>query len=272
MAYLYDTSDKPEGYGGGGGGNFDNRSALLAHGHPHRRRQVEARARVGGIRGRRHVGGILTTAGRLLFTGDSGHLVAFDPADGKIAVEPANDLGGEQRAIDVDAGRQTVSDRGRRRYAVRAHAGGETMKVAVVLGLTAAAALAQDAGQRVFETTCGRCHGADGRGGEDGALDRGESRLVRQPAAHDSDPSGAAGARHAAHMVGDDELAGLIRYVRRLGREADRPPEQKLTGDELGWEDPGGHRRRRRVRRCAAADGGRQGPPAAPRRATDSAK
>ena len=27
-------------------------------------------------------GGVLTTAGRLLFTGDSGELVAFDPADG----------------------------------------------------------------------------------------------------------------------------------------------------------------------------------------------
>ena len=29
-------------------------------------------------------GGILTTAGHLLFTGDSGNLVAFDPANGKI--------------------------------------------------------------------------------------------------------------------------------------------------------------------------------------------
>ena len=28
-------------------------------------------------------GGILTTAGKLLFTGDSGELVAFDPATGK---------------------------------------------------------------------------------------------------------------------------------------------------------------------------------------------
>jgi alcohol dehydrogenase (cytochrome c) len=28
-------------------------------------------------------GGILTTAGGLLFTGDSGNLVAFDPANGK---------------------------------------------------------------------------------------------------------------------------------------------------------------------------------------------
>ncbi|HJZ95136.1 MAG TPA: PQQ-binding-like beta-propeller repeat protein, partial [Candidatus Solibacter sp.] len=29
-------------------------------------------------------GGILTTAGHLLFTGDSGEFVAFDPANGKL--------------------------------------------------------------------------------------------------------------------------------------------------------------------------------------------
>ena len=29
MAYLYDTSDKPEGYGGGGGGNFDRAPRFL---------------------------------------------------------------------------------------------------------------------------------------------------------------------------------------------------------------------------------------------------
>ena len=84
MAYLYDTSDKPEGYGGGGGGNFDSRSALLAHGRPHRRDQVEARAWQQGFGGGGMSGGILTTAGKLLFTGDSGDLVAFDPANGKI--------------------------------------------------------------------------------------------------------------------------------------------------------------------------------------------
>lgn len=87
MAYLYDTSDNPEGYGGGGGGGFDLRSALLAmdihtgnikwkHEHPQR----------GGFGGGGGglSGGILTTAGGLLFTGDSGNLVAFDPASGKI--------------------------------------------------------------------------------------------------------------------------------------------------------------------------------------------
>jgi alcohol dehydrogenase (cytochrome c) len=81
MAYLYDTSDKPEGYGGGGGGGFDSGSALWALDirtglakwkHEHQQ------GRGGGMSG-----GILTTAGRLLFTGDSGELVAFDPANGK---------------------------------------------------------------------------------------------------------------------------------------------------------------------------------------------
>ena len=84
MAYLYDTSDKPEGYGGGGGGKFDTRSALFAMDirtgkikwkHEHEQR---------GFGGGGMSGGMLTTAGGLLFTGDSGHLVAFDPANGKI--------------------------------------------------------------------------------------------------------------------------------------------------------------------------------------------
>ncbi len=83
MAYLYDTTDTPEGYGGGGGPTFDGRSALLAmdirtggirwkHEHPQ------------GLGGAAMSGGILTTAGGLLFTGDSGNLVAFDPLTGKI--------------------------------------------------------------------------------------------------------------------------------------------------------------------------------------------
>ncbi|MBS1858399.1 MAG: acido-empty-quinoprotein group A [Acidobacteria bacterium] len=81
LSYLYDTSPHPQGYGGGGGGNFDTHSALLA-----------MDVRTGVIRWRHEhgqdgstgmSGGILTTAGDLLFTGDSGELVAFDPANGK---------------------------------------------------------------------------------------------------------------------------------------------------------------------------------------------
>ncbi len=79
LSYLYDTSPEPEGYGGGGGGNFDARSALFA-----------LDVRTGMVRWKHEhagggmTGGILTTAGHLLFTGDAGSLVAFDPADGTL--------------------------------------------------------------------------------------------------------------------------------------------------------------------------------------------
>ena len=84
MAYLYDTSDNPEGYGGGGGGGFDGRSALFAldiHTGNIKWKHEHAQQ---GFGGGGISGGILTTAGHLLFTGDSGSLVAFDPASGKI--------------------------------------------------------------------------------------------------------------------------------------------------------------------------------------------
>jgi acido-empty-quinoprotein group A len=86
IAYLYDTSDQPEGYGGGGGGTFDGKTALFALDvrtgqvkwkHEHEGNGSGGGAGMGG-------GGILTTAGHLLLTGDAGNLVAFDPANGKI--------------------------------------------------------------------------------------------------------------------------------------------------------------------------------------------
>jgi alcohol dehydrogenase (cytochrome c) len=81
MAYLYDTSDKPEGYGGGGGGNFDSRSALFAM--DIRTGAIKWKHDHGSEGGGGMSGGVLTTAGKLLFTGDSGDLLAFDPATGK---------------------------------------------------------------------------------------------------------------------------------------------------------------------------------------------
>jgi alcohol dehydrogenase (cytochrome c) len=81
IAYLYDTSPEPEGYGGGGGGNFDTRSSLFAldiHTGNVKWKHSHEGANAGMS------GGILTTAGHLLFTGDSGQFVAFDPQDGKI--------------------------------------------------------------------------------------------------------------------------------------------------------------------------------------------
>jgi alcohol dehydrogenase (cytochrome c) len=78
--YLTDTSDKPEGYGGRDSGVY-SQSAVEAIDY-----------QTGKIKWK-HVfpgegdslSGILTTAGKLLLTGDpSGNFIAFDPADGKI--------------------------------------------------------------------------------------------------------------------------------------------------------------------------------------------
>src|SRR4029077_15400039 len=81
IAYLYDTSDKPEGYGGGGGGNFDTGSALFAM--DIRTGNIKWKHSHGREGGGGMSGGVLSTAGKLVFTGDSGELVAFDPATGK---------------------------------------------------------------------------------------------------------------------------------------------------------------------------------------------
>jgi alcohol dehydrogenase (cytochrome c) len=81
IAYLYDTSAQPEGYGGGGSSTFDAHSTLFA-----------LDIHTGATRWKHSIpqgqgsisGGILTTSGKLLFTGDSSSLTAFDPVSGKI--------------------------------------------------------------------------------------------------------------------------------------------------------------------------------------------
>jgi outer membrane protein assembly factor BamB len=83
FSYLYDTSPKPQGYGGGSGGNFDSSSALFAMDiRTGAVKWKHAHAGGGPGGGGGMSGGVLTTAGNLLFTGDSGELVAFDPAKG----------------------------------------------------------------------------------------------------------------------------------------------------------------------------------------------
>jgi len=82
VTYLTDDDPQPQGYGGGGGGGFsepilaaiDYKTGNIAWKHQYPS---------GGFGNA--FPGILTTAGKLLFTGDpSGNLLAFDPATGKI--------------------------------------------------------------------------------------------------------------------------------------------------------------------------------------------
>ena len=85
VAYLYDTSPEPEGYGGGGAGAaFDSRSSLMALDVTNGKVKWKHVAKGEGAEGGGISGGILTTAGNLLFTGDSNRLAAFDPANGNI--------------------------------------------------------------------------------------------------------------------------------------------------------------------------------------------
>ena len=84
IGYVYDTSDKPEGYAGGGGGLWsqslleaiDVRTGNIKWSHEYN--DLGAGGAAGNV-------GILTTAGKLLVTGGSGSsLVVYNPADGKI--------------------------------------------------------------------------------------------------------------------------------------------------------------------------------------------
>lgn len=81
VAYLTDTDERPEGYGGTGGGllsepvlkAIDVKTGNIAWSHKY---ESGGWGNAGP--------GILTTAGKLLFTGDaSGNLIAFDPGTGK---------------------------------------------------------------------------------------------------------------------------------------------------------------------------------------------
>jgi acido-empty-quinoprotein group A len=84
VAYLYDTSPEPEGYGGGGSGTFDPQTSLVALDVTTGSIRWKHIPKGEGAEGGGISGGILTTAGNLLFTGDSNRLAAFNPADGTI--------------------------------------------------------------------------------------------------------------------------------------------------------------------------------------------
>jgi acido-empty-quinoprotein group A len=82
IAYLTDTEEQPEGYGGRGGGLITE--AVLEALDVKTGDVVWSHAYPSGTFGTSFAG-ILTTAGKLLFTGDpSQNLIAFDPSSGKI--------------------------------------------------------------------------------------------------------------------------------------------------------------------------------------------
>jgi alcohol dehydrogenase (cytochrome c) len=85
LAYLTDTDERPEGYGGSARSLWaqhtleaiDWKTGKIAWSHPY----TNFGSTGGGLGGP----GILTTAGKLLFTGDyAGNLIAYDPSGGKI--------------------------------------------------------------------------------------------------------------------------------------------------------------------------------------------
>lgn len=84
IAWLYDTSSDPQGYAGGASGHFDPKSSLIALDVKSGEVRWKHVAKSGGEEGGGMTGGILTTSGDLLFTGDSDRLAAFDPEIGKI--------------------------------------------------------------------------------------------------------------------------------------------------------------------------------------------
>jgi alcohol dehydrogenase (cytochrome c) len=78
--YLTDTSEHPEGYGGRDAGVW---SESMLEALDYKSGQVRWKHVYPGHGG--SLSGVLTTAGKLLFTGDpSGNFIAFDPANGKI--------------------------------------------------------------------------------------------------------------------------------------------------------------------------------------------
>jgi alcohol dehydrogenase (cytochrome c) len=109
------------------------------------------------------------------------------------------------------------------------------VKIAIVLVLSAAALPAQqDAGQRIFETTCARCHGGDGNGGEMGPpilqriLEHDETQLVALIR------RGLPGRGMPPTQVSDEEMPSLTRYLRRMARATQRPPAERITATIAG--------------------------------------
>ncbi|PYR80231.1 MAG: hypothetical protein DMF86_01140 [Acidobacteria bacterium] len=95
----------------------------------------------------------------------------------------------------------------------------------LIIGLTAGMfAQTLDAGRKTFETYCGTCHGADGKGGE-----RGPSILSRLPARDDRQLAtfireGRPEKGMPPSLVEPSEMAGLLKFLRTIERREETAP------------------------------------------------
>src|SRR5262249_48801148 len=104
--------------------------------------------------------------------------------------------------------------------------------VAVVSVLPMAALLARqdvEAGRKVFESRCARCHGADGNGGEMGPPivlrlstrdDGGLAELIHQ---------GIPARGMPPNDVSDSDLSDLVRFLRSIEKRPEAKPIVRLT-------------------------------------------
>ena len=99
------------------------------------------------------------------------------------------------------------------------------MKLAILLGCSAAFLFGQDvdAGKKLFESTCGRCHGADGRGGEMGPNIRGRLGDYEDESLASLIRAGLPGKGMPPSNLSAAEMAPLTAFLRTLqprpGRE-----------------------------------------------------
>jgi len=102
------------------------------------------------------------------------------------------------------------------------------MKLALLLGCSAALLFGQpDAGQRIFENTCGRCHGGDGNGGEMGPSILNRVGNFNEEQLAGLIRKGLPGRGMPPTPVSNEDMPFLTRFLRRMARQADRAPQER---------------------------------------------
>ena len=105
-------------------------------------------------------------------------------------------------------------------------------RVLWLMGVAAACSFAQspDAGQRIFETRCGACHGLDGAGGERGPsiVDARRGRARSKDSLREVIRNGVPGAGMPAFSFSDPDMEGLLLFIGTLTAPA---AERPVAGD-----------------------------------------